>query len=434
MTDDLEIMHGGAIAVDPQALRAVADALCALAPRIADAATDARRAHALLVGLPGASERVDTVALWASAARCEVLHEECRTAGENTRLASDAYELVERRAELAGLALQDDARAAAVRDRIAELEESDPRIVEMEAWLVAGWEKRRFDGLREQYDLGWPGTVDGPGLDLGVFFAMAATVGGSGAGTLPPGASLTGSGGPVSVRPVRTESPIAPPTSLAEAFRRFPTSDGAQIKVEKYTMADGSRRYALYEKGTQALGVFGHEEPFDMVSNLELYSGQESASYAATVAALKAAGAQPGDQVDVYAHSQAAMNAAYLSSQSEFDVRVQVTAGSPVHPAVADDQLLIELRHTDDVVSALAGGGSPAGTGSQDSIVVTRVGDPVRGPQDLIGYTHFEGRYIETAELVDASADVRLEAIRDRWRELNEAVSIESTEFVARRG
>ncbi|MCK3769258.1 hypothetical protein MZK47_06210 [Microbacterium aerolatum] len=433
MSDGLEITHGGAIAVDPEALRAVADALVALAPRFADAASAVRRAHGGLVNLPMAATRIDTVALWGTADRAEVLHEECRTAGENTRLMADVYELVERRAELDALAIQGAPPTDALLDRIAELEASDPRVVEMEKWLIAEWEKRRFEGLDEQFDLGnlWPGHGVGP--DLGVIIGLAAAIGASGMGRLPPKATLSGSGGPVSVTPVRTTSPIGPPTSIAEALRRFPDSSGAQLKVEKYTMADGTSRFILYSKGTQPSSVIDPDEPFDMQSNLELYTGQESASYAATVDALKAAGAQPGDEVHVYAHSQGAMNAAYLSSGSEFDVSVQVTAGSPLRPTLDEDQLLIALEHTDDMVNSLAGGGLPGGSGSPDSLVVTRVGDPAVHVHDVWLHPHMMEGYTETAEMVDASDDVRLEAWRDKTRELGEAVSIESTEYVAKR-
>lgn len=426
MSDGLDITHGGAIAVDPDALRAVADALIALTPRISDAASAVREAHRHLVNLPPASARVDTAALWGRAARADALHEDCRVAGENTRLMADVYELVERRAELAGLAIQDAARADAVAARIDQLEASDPRVAEMATWLIAGWEKGRFEGLDEQFDLSRLGAGVHVAPDPGGFLAAMAMLGAAGVGRIRPNATLSGSGGAVSVTPVATGRPIAPPTSLAEAFRRFPAAPDAQLKVEKYTMPNGANRFVLYSRGTQSLDP---NEPFDMTSNIELYTGDESASYAATVEALEAAGARPGDEVDVYAHSQGAMNAAYLSSQSEFDVRVQVTAGSPVHPTVPEDQLLIELRHTDDVVSSLAGGGSPGGTGAPDSLVITRDGDPF----DIGVPAHLMGSYTQTAEMVDASGDVRLEALRDRWRELNDAVTIESTEYVARR-
>ncbi|MDP3950123.1 hypothetical protein [Microbacterium sp.] len=427
MSDGLDITHGGAIAVDPEALRAVATAMGRAAPRFADAAAAIRTAHGFIVGTSNLSAQVDTVALWASADRADVLHEECQTASANTLLMADVYELVELRAQLAALAIQDTAQAFAIDARIAQLEASDPRVNEMEQWLLAGWRDKRFEGLSEQLYLGPSALTGGSPLYLGAALALAARVAATGTGRLAPNATLSGSGGPVSVTPVKTGTQIAPPTSLAEALRRFPTAPDAQLKVERYTMPNGSNRFVLYAKGTQM--SVDPKEPFDMTSNLELYTGQESASYAATVAALEAAGAQAGDEVHVYAHSQSAMNAAYLSSQSEFDVTVQVTAGSPVHPAVGEDQLLIELRHTDDAVSSLAGGGSPGGTGSPDSLVVTRDGDAF----DVLFPSHMMESYTETAEMVDASGDVRLEAWLDKARELDEAVAIESTEYVARR-
>ncbi|WP_194420999.1 hypothetical protein [Microbacterium abyssi] len=421
MSDGLEVTHGGAIAVDPAALRAVADALVALAPRFADAAAAARLAHGHLAAISTTSAGIDTVAMWGSAERADALHAECRVAGENTRLMADVYELVERRVELDALQIQGLTPSDALVDRITELEASDPRVVEMEKWLIAEWEANRFEGLDQQFDL--EGMQSGPGI--AAFFAAAAFAGAKGFGRLPPNAALSGRSGPVSVSPVRTTVPIAPPTSLAEGLRRLDASAG-QLRVEKYSMSDGSRRFVLYSKGTQ---ILGSNEPFDMASNVDAYFGKESASYAATIEALEQSGAEPGDEVQVYAHSQGAMNAAYLSTQSEFDVSVQVTAGSPLHPTLDGDQLLIELRHPDDIVNTLAGGGLPGGSSSPDSIVATRDGSAI----DLGLPAHMLGNYIETAEMLDASGDVRLEAWRDKARELNEAVSIESTEYVAKR-
>ncbi|MDQ0643318.1 hypothetical protein [Microbacterium murale] len=427
MSDGVDITHGGAISVDPEALRAVAESMSRIAPTLADAAAAIRSAHAFIVATPKLSGHVDTVALWASGQRIDVLHDECRTASVNTLLMADVYEVVELRAQLAALAIQDSAQAFTLNARIAQLVASDPRVAEMETWLLAAWKDKRFEGLRDQLDLGPTGPAGAAGPDLGALLGLAAMVAATGTGRVAPNATLSGSGGPVSATPVKTNQPIAPPTSLAEALRRFPTEQGAQLKVEKYTMPNGTNRFVLYAKGTQV--SVDPKEPFDLKSNLDLYTGQESASYVATLEALEAAGAQPGDEVHVYAHSQSAMNAAYLSSQSEFEVTVQVTAGSPVHPAVGEDQLLIEFRHTDDAVSSLAGGGSPGGTGSPDSIVITRDGDP----SDLLLPAHLMESYAATAEMVDASGDVRLDAWLDKARELNEAVAIESTEYVARR-
>ena len=158
-----------------------------------------------------------------------------------------------------------------------------------------------------------------------------------------------------------------------------------------------------------------------------------SASYQATLDALEAAGAEPGDRVDIFAHSQGAMIGAHLAMESEFDVQVQMTAGSPVEPTLDDDQLLVQLRHTDDVVSSLAGGGSPNGTGSPDSFIAQREGDPARGPQDLLLAPHQLEAYIETAEQVDASDDPRAAALEGYWAELDGAVEITATEYHAER-
>lgn len=430
MSDEIEVTHGGAIAVDPEALRVVAGGLAVLATKYADAASAERRAHGSLLAVPGASSFVDTAALWGSVDRAEALQAECRTAGEGTALMADAYELVERTVELDALAIQGKTAPDALLDRIAELEASDPRVAEMRVWLLAGWEKARFEGLDDQFTLQWQGV--GTRFDTGVLFSMAAMLGAAGVGRLPPGARLSGDGGRITLTPVRSTSPVGPPSTLPEALRRFPGAGDAQIKVEKYTMSDGSRKFVLYEKGTQSAG-FGGKNPFDMKSNIELYTGKKSASYAATVEALKDSGAEAGDEVHVYGHSQGAMNAGYLASESEFDVTTLVTAGSPTQMTLREDQLSIAFRHTDDLVNSLAGGGLPSGSGSADSIVVSRVGDAPPAPHDLWLHPHFEDQYIETAEMLEESEDVRVEAWREKQRELAEAVSIESTEYVAER-
>lgn len=444
---DLEITHGGVVAVDPDALRHVADALAGLAPNYADAASAVRRAHDSLHSVPMAV-RIDASALWASADRTEKMNEECRTAAENTRLMADVYEYVERKAELEALRIQGAVPADGLLDRVAELAASDPRVVEMEKWLVAQWEKDRFAGLGDEgviVELP-PGIVEAPRIGT-ILMAIGSAAIAAKLGRLPPGTTLSGTGSPVALTTVKTTSPSGPPASTAEALRRLPET--GQLKVEKYTMPDRTKKFVLYSTGTQLSGsqlqpvegessdvdideAMGYEldEPFDLVSNVELYVRREaSASYIATVEALVAAGAQPGDEVHVYAHSQGAMNAMYLASQSAFDVSVTVTAGSPIHMPLGEDQLLVEFRHTDDVVSALAGGGSPSGSGSPDSVVVSR-----EGTNDQLGFTpHLTRNYVTTAEMFDGSGDPRVQEWAEKTRVLQDAVSVESTEYLAKR-
>ncbi|KJL30242.1 lipase chaperone [Microbacterium oxydans] len=424
MSDDLDIRHGGAIAVDTEALRDVGHRLAMLATGFDDAWAAVRRAHGFIVDAGGFGGAVDLAALAAGGERIGGVCEQTRDAGAGTLLMADVYEVVELRAEADSLRLVGGAAADAVQARLDRLLASDPRLDGMSEWLIADWKDRRFEGLDSQFD---PGGLMTPFLMGGASAALL-----SGLGTLRPGARLRGTADAVSVAAVRTSTPDGPPTSLAGAFARLPTAPGAQVKVERYTLPDGSRQFIAYVKGSQSLAV-GGSQPWDMRSNLQLYTGETSASYQATLDALEAAGAEPGDRVDAVAHSQGGIITAHLAMESGYDVRVQLTAGSPVEPALGDDQLLIQLRHTDDVVSSLAGGGSPAGTGSPDSFTAERVGDPSRGLQDLALAPHQMDAYLETAELVDDSGDRRLEALDEQWAELDGAVDITSTEFRAER-
>ncbi|HCS61268.1 MAG TPA: hypothetical protein DIW46_07715 [Microbacterium sp.] len=425
MSDDLDISYGGAISVDPDALRTVVNDMNRLAPKFLDAASSIRKAHAVILSAPGFATIVDSVALAASGQRADVLYEECQSAAANTLLMADAYELVDLRAQLAALAIQDAAGAAALTAQIAELEASDERLPVMADYLVAGWEKGRYEGLDEQFVLA--GVLGKWGV--GPVYAATAALGAvSGLGIVRPGTKLSGIADPVTVTPVKKDIPVGPPNTLAESLRRIPTTGDAQLKVERYTMADGTNRFMVYARGTQS-GFYGAGNPFDMKSNLELYTKQQSASYQGTLGALEAAGAKPGDRVDVYAHSQSGFIAGHLSMESEFDVKVQVTAGSPVEPTLRDDQLLIQLRHTDDPVSALAGGGSVNGTGSEGSFVATREASPGQQIEDVALDAHQLDTYYETAEMIDESGDVRVQVVEESWRELADAVAIESTEY-----
>ena len=423
MSGDLDIHHGGAIAVDTDALRDVGTRLAAVGGRFDDVRAAIARAHTVVVADPGLSA-VDAAALSAAGERAAVLGEECADAATGTLLMADAFELVELRAQAQAMGLADTAAAAALQGRIENLTSSDERIATMADWLVAGWKDERFEGLGEQYDLG--------GLVAPLFSGGALAGVLIGLGTVRPGMTLRGVADPVTVAPVRTSTPTGPPASLADAFRRFPTAPGAQVKVEQLVMADGTKRYMAYIKGSQSVAI-GGAEPWDMRSNVQLYTGEKSASYQATLDALEAAGAQPGDRVDVVAHSQGGVIAAHLAMESEYDVQVQLTAGSPVEPTLDDDQLLIQLRHTDDVVSSLAAGGSPEGTGSPGSFTAEREADPAAGLQDLLLAPHQLDAYVETAAQVDASGDPRVAALDELWSDLDGAVQITATEYHAER-
>jgi pimeloyl-ACP methyl ester carboxylesterase len=173
-------------------------------------------------------------------------------------------------------------------------------------------------------------------------------------------------------------------------------------------------------------------DPWNMRSNLELYSeGQISTSLQATKQALLAAGATATDQVHLVGHSQGGMIAGHLGMGDEFNVRSVITAGSPIEPVLGDQVLSVQLRHSDDPVSALAGGGSPAGTGSPQSFVAEREGDAAVGPGDLLLPMHHLDTYIETARMVDLAGDGRAASLHQLWKQLGTARSVTATEYSA---
>lgn len=420
----LSIDHGGAIAVDPAELRLVGRRLDAVAARFDEAESRIGNAYRLIVDTPGLSAQVDTIALWAVGERIARLRDECRDDAEGTLLMADVYEYVELKVE-AQLAGGSDAGDDA-RDRMRRLEASDDRIPEMAEALVKQWEGERFEGLGKQLPFGG---AFGP---LGFIPALIGVM--SARGVIPNGTVLRGTPEAVSVTPVKTSSPAAAPSGMAGALQRLPEKGGAQVAVEKYSYADGTSRYVVYIKGTQtfAPGDMGGREPWDMKSNTELYAGHTAASYEATIAAIESAGAEAGDRVDVVGHSQGGLIAAHVAMQSDYDVGVAILAGSPADPMLDDDQMLVSLGNTDDAVRGFAGGGSPGGSGSPDSLAITREDDPVMRFGDA-GDPHLLESYIDLAQEADASGDVRIEKLGELWERLDEAEVIERTEYRAER-
>lgn len=424
--EELDINHGGAIAVDTEQLRDVCARMRAVAAQYEEAHGSVRRAQALIAVDPTAAPQLDVGALRRDGERLGALHAELEDACAGTLLMADAFEVVELRARADALSRGDEAETAPVRARLDRLLAGDDRLRHMADRLEFAWMMRRFEGLGDQYDL------EGMLPPLFLTGAMVGVL--SGRGKLRPGSPLEGRADPVALTRVETSTPKGAPTGLAPALGRLP-GGSAQVAVEKYTMPGGTTRYLAYVGGTRDMlpGQASAKEPWDMKSNLELYGGQRSASYQATLDALSDAGAKPGARVDVVGYSQGGMIAARLAMESGFDVATTITAGSPNEPTLRDDQTLIELWHTDDVVSSLAAGGSPEGTGSADSFAATREGDPDDGPQDLAIKAHSLEAYTETAKMIDASNDPRAEKLRDYWDELGDAVSVERTEYRAER-
>ncbi len=320
MSDDLDIRGGGAVAVDTTTLRATADRFESLAVELDEIAALVGSAALRLFALSRDAWEASSAAEGARR-RIVVVSDDAHGLTAGLRDAAAVYEIVELRAERAAAeAAGDSAAVARIDARLDALFLAHPG-AERRATLGAlgHWFAWPGELARQASGALWWLTPGFHALAVPTAWALQRAVGALGAGTVPSGARLDGRPGEVIVSPVAVRGPATAPTSLAGAAERIPHGD-ARIRVERYTMPDGSRQFAVYVAGTQTLAP-RTREPFDMGSGVELYAGEHAASYDATLAALRQAGAEPGDVVHAFGHSQGAMVTAHLALEGGFDTQ-----------------------------------------------------------------------------------------------------------------
>ena len=232
---------------------------------------------------------------------------------------------------------------------------------------------------------------------------------------------------PVTVSP-SAPTAVAPPVSLADAAARIPPSGPGrpQVRIERFDGQAGQASYAVYIAGTSAIAD-GSPEPFDMASNLAGIAGDDAAAYSATIDAMDEAGIRPGDQVSFVGHSQGGLVAARIAASGAYDTDALVTFGAPTGQIpVPGGVEHLAVEHAEDITPAL--GGEPlSGAGGRDRVVVSRAlfgGAPSPDASPIAA--HHMSRYAETAALVDASDDPRLEPVRDALARLGAGASVGS--------
>ncbi|MDQ4214889.1 hypothetical protein [Microbacterium capsulatum] len=446
MGDEVEIGRGGVIAVDPEDLRVAAGRVryAAIAVQLAEQELQAIPARVQASGIGEVSS------LWTLTNRLETVGTALDGLVCATETLADVYELAELRARQAMAATTDPRLVQSCQVRIDELLRANGQLSAAEERVRKEWEEARTAGFT-------PAAIPAPyspdGLALTALFAVNPALyalfstmrfgaagltgageqlirwGGSQWGVVAPGPLAPTPGravvagdprpGDVRVKSAATrEAPAAAPASLGEAVSRIPKG-GAQVRVETYRMGDGSTRFVAYVDGTRSKSTDGTDrDPWDMASNGRAYLDHaESDAYKATVAALEDAGADASTPVDLVGYSQGGMITDLLAQSGRFDVQAVFTVGSPVEPVLPDDVLSVAVRHTDDPVAGLAGGGSPSGTGSADSLVITRTVAPGHGIDPGMPAHDFDG-YRETVRLAEASGDPRMDAIREHFAAL----------------
>ncbi len=166
----------------------------------------------------------------------------------------------------------------------------------------------------------------------------------------------------------------------------------------------------------------GGPNPADMETNLLAVAREATAVTDGTVAALRAAGVQPGDQVAFVGFSQGGLSALALAADPRVreicTPRAVVTAGSPTATQRPPGGVsVLSVEHDGDPVPALDGASNPDLPGWTT----------VRAATD--GEPHDAGSYARTGALVDASADPSLV---DATAELAPFLAMDGTTTVSR--
>lgn len=426
---DLQISSGGAVAVDTTSLRQAAERFHGEARRLHDLAWELRGQCARLPDAAGPWGAHLSGQVLALGERATGLADGADGLGVRLAHAAALYDLVEQRVELRQAQAAHDVQAQqAAQARIDVLEAGDPGLDKEADALVRAYYAAEAAADRAIGDAELPskGILGGA---VGAFIALG------GWGRMSPGA-IGPDPGPVSVRQVGATVTGRAPTGLADILSRIPSGKVAErsmVRVERYTMPDGSRRFMVYVTGTRNMKLTRTTDPSDWASNISLYAGQRSTSLAATEKALSMAGAKPGDIVDPVGHSQGAMVASRVALDGGYRTTMLVTAGSPTAAQVSADVLTVQLDHSNDAVTRLSGGGSSGQVGSERSVVISRDTDGgATATRESTAAAHNLQKYIETARLADASGDPRIaDGVQRQLAELGGATSVDVFEFDA---
>jgi hypothetical protein len=192
---------------------------------------------------------------------------------------------------------------------------------------------------------------------------------------------------------------------------------GPQIRIERYG-AVARPAWVVYVGGTAAWSPVAGKDPWDMTSNVAAVAEQSSGSYRAVVEAMHEAGVSRADPVIGVGHSQGGLLVAQLAASEEFNTVALATFGAPAGQVMIPDAVpVIAAEHSDDLVPAL--GGAPrdtTGEGNHHVVVRREVFADRDPPPGEALPAHRMDRYRETAAMIDASPENRLNEFRSVLR------------------
>lgn len=417
----VDIVSGGIVEVDTESLRAAAGRwrmLATQAAQIGSALTSA------LVPVSGTGAQA---ALSAALDGIHAGRDGAERHAEDLATLALLYEIVEERAALEAARLTGGAGLIAQHEARLRVLESQAALAGLRASVVTAQAGvRQFAPLLREID----DVAQDAGLAANYVraFGLLAlwTLEIAGRGTVRNGSRLAPNDSAAEVQ-LLGEYRGSAPEGVADVIERIPAVADERVRVERYAMPDGSRQFVLYLAGTQAWWLPG-TEPNDVLSDIQMYLGRNSAAYEAILAALDHAGVTGDDRLHVVGHSLGAMGASRLAATGDYRVETLLTAGSPIQAELPEDTLAVALRHSDDPVVALASGGLPAPTGADGSFTAQRD----VGPGDVLD-AHTLEEYQKTAAELDASVDPRMGAVREVFAGLGSATSVTTFLYGAER-
>ncbi|MBK5248136.1 MAG: DUF3089 domain-containing protein [Actinomycetales bacterium] len=196
---------------------------------------------------------------------------------------------------------------------------------------------------------------------------------------------------------------------MYELYPRFGGAPGS-IRVDRVIDPAGQVCWTVLLPGTQGL-TFDGPNPNDWATNVQAFSGLDTAVETGVVQALRLAGAQQGQPIIMAGHSQGAMTAMRLANdplvQAEFTVASVVTVGGPVGYIETPERVaVLNIEHLDDLTPGLENTANPVEYGRTTVIrdLTTSI-DPADEAVTSLVQSHDIPAYVRTAEMVDASRD-----------------------------
>lgn len=221
----------------------------------------------------------------------------------------------------------------------------------------------------------------------------------------------------------------SPAVTFAERASRIPEGE-AQVRIDRYRSAGEADRFEVYIGGTRDFSAVAGTEPWDMTSNVAGIAGQDAGSYRAVQEAMAAAGVSADSPVVFTGYSQGGLVAAQLAASGAYNADGLFTLGAPAAQVPVPASVpWLAVEHTDDIVPALGGTWASA-----DPVLARReffAGTPV--DTSVAFPAHQLSAYRQTAALVDASGETRVERTLGALNAAESGSTVESTLYTATR-